>query len=263
MRSSSFEVATRMPLDNSEAGAATGLAVSPDGSFLAAGFTTNQVQLLDLETGMRKTSIICGPEDTEVLLAMAPNGRLLATASLPDKITIWSADGREMKRMTLPARDEVRCLSFSADGRQLAVGCSSGGLRVWNPATGKLLKQKSFPNGVWSVAYTVDGKTLAVGMENAVVLLDARTYETVREYRDFQDTVACLAFAPGGRHLAAGNFSGEVRLFDLNQPKNHEPHVLKGHYGAVNSIAWSKNGRSWRAVAPINSYEFGNTSIAA
>ena len=40
----------------------------------------------------------------------------------------------------------------------------------------------------------------------------------MREYRKLNDTVACLAYAPDGRTLAAGMFAGTIRLFDLTQP---------------------------------------------
>ena len=84
--------------------------------------------------------------------------------SLPDTIILWNmADGKEKKRLTLAERDEVRCLAFSADGKQLAVAYSTGGVRLWNIGTGRAFKQIAIPNGVWAVAFSSDGKTLAVG----------------------------------------------------------------------------------------------------
>ena len=51
------------------------------------------------------------------------------------------------------------------------------------------------------------------------MLFDAKTWETVRQYRKLSDTVACLAYSPDNRHLAAGMFAGVLRLFDSPSPK--------------------------------------------
>jgi WD domain, G-beta repeat len=102
------------------------------------------------------------------------------------------------------------------------------------------------PRGARAVAYARDGKSLAVGSEDVLMVLDTQTYQPVRQYAKLNDTVACLAFAPDGRHLAAGMFANTVRLFDLTQPPDKtdiEPRALEGHQGVVYSITWSPNGR--------------------
>src|SRR5262249_47577003 len=139
----------------------------------------------------------------------------------------------------------VRCLTFSPDGKHLAVGCTNGGLRLWDAKTAKVVKQIDFPRGASAVAYAADGKLLAVGTEDALVLLETKTWQPAREYGKLNDTLACLAFAPDGRTLAAGMFANAIRLFDLTQPKNvpDEPRALEGHQGVVNAVAWSPSGR--------------------
>jgi WD40 repeat protein len=246
-----WEVATGKPLPSPKtvAGAISALACSPDGKLSAAGFTTNQVQVTDLLTGKEKYRLVCGADDTEVLVAFAPNGKQLATASIPDTIILWdSEDGKEQQRLTLQERDEVRCLTYSPDGQFLAIGYTNGGLRVWDPKQAKVVKTVALPRGARAVAYSRDGKTLAIGSDDSILLLNAVTYQPLREYTKLNDTVACLAFAPDGRHLAAGMFANTVRLFDLTlpMPKDKtpvEPRALEGHQGVVYSIAWSPNGR--------------------
>jgi len=244
-----FDISTGKALAGSPVakGAASALACSPGGNLLAAAFTNNQVQLIDFATGKQKHRLVCGSEDAEVLLAFAPDGQQLATVSAPDTTILWStADGKEKQRLTLPQRDEVRCLAFGPGGNQLAVGYTNGGLRLWDARTGKVVKHIEFPHGVWAVAYAADGKTLAVGAEDAVTLFDTQTWQPARVYGKLHDIVPCLAFAPDGRHLAAGSFAGTIRLFDLTQPKDisdPEPRLLEGHQGVVNDIAWSANGR--------------------
>jgi WD40 repeat protein len=227
-------------------GAISAMACSADGSLIAAAFTTNQVQLIDY-AGKEKHRLVCNGEDAEMLLAVAPDGKQLATVSLPDTIILWdTASGKEKHRLTLQERDEVRCLGYSPDGQRLAIGYTNGGLRIWDPSAGKVVKQIATPRDARAVAYSRDGKTLAVGSVDAIVLYNADTYQPVRQYAKLNDTVACLAFAPDGRHLAAGMFANNIRLFDLTQPKEKtdiEPRALEGHQGVVYGICWSTNGR--------------------
>jgi WD40 repeat protein len=236
-----------LPAPPAVPGAASAMACSADGKLSATGFTTNQVQVLDLATGKERHLLVCGPEDTEVLVAFAPNGKQLATASIPDTVILWDTTaGKEEKRLSLPERDEVRCLTYSPDGRVLAIGYTNGGLRLWDPQQGKVVKHIPMQRGARAVAYSRDGKMLAVGTEDAIVLFNANTYQPVREYTKLNDTVACLAFAPDNRHLAAGMFANTVRLFDLTLSKDKkevEPRALEGHQGVVYGITWSPNGR--------------------
>ena len=51
---------------------------------------------------------------------------------------------------------------FAPDGKTIATGSDDQTIRLWDLATGKMLR--SLPGhgaGVWRVAYTLDGKTLA------------------------------------------------------------------------------------------------------
>jgi len=144
----------------------------------------------------------------------------------------------------------LRCLAYSTDGLKLAVGYTTGGLRIWDLSTAKVVKTLPMPRGARAVAYSPDGKFLAVGSDDVVLIHETTSYQLVRQYAKGNDTVACLAFAPDGRTLAAGMFSGTIRLLDLAVPLQKgksvidiEPRMLEGHRGVVNAISWSINGR--------------------
>jgi WD40 repeat protein len=52
--------------------------------------------------------------------------------------------------------------------------------------------------------------------------------------------VSCLAYSPDGRTLAAGDFVGDVRLWD---PRGGVVHETLAYGEAVSSLAWSPDGR--------------------
>ncbi len=124
------------------------------------------------------------PQDTS-LLALAPNGARLAVGGANDG-TVWVWDrlaglgrvspqpvtwqGRgwrysdpaaDRRRLTIRAHAGwVSCLAFSPDARTLASG-GGGELKLWDAATGKLLRNLPGPRGwVHRLAYSPDGRRL-------------------------------------------------------------------------------------------------------
>ena len=262
-----LDTATGKPLGDQVLpdGPVTAVICSPDGTLAAAGLATNQVMLFDPASGAEKGRLTCGPGDAEVRLAFSADGKLLATASLLNSIIIWdTAAARETKRFNLPQSEEVRCLAYSPDGLKLAAGCRIGGLRVLDIATGKVHRQLSVPTGVKAVAYGSGGKLLAVASEDDITLYDTDAYQPVRKFTKLNDTVACMAFSPDSRTLAAGMFANAIRLFDLTVPRENPEHnarTLDGHRGVVNSVAWSVNGRCLVSAGfdkTVRVWEFGN-----
>ena len=59
--------------------------------------------------------------------------------------------------------------------------------------------------------------------------------------------IACIAYAPDGTRIAAGNQGGgagnkELRVWDV--ATGEELAILRGHAGVVSSVAFSPDGRS-------------------
>lgn len=227
-------------------GVVTSVAFAPRGNGKAVAYTTNQVVLFDA-AGKPQHRLVCGPDDGEAILAYIGDGKTLVTGGGAGPLVIWDvASGKEIKKLTLPKNDVALCLAASPDGKLLAVGYANGGVRVWDVAGGNVAKEIAIPRGARAVAISQDSKHLAVGTEDSIAIYDLASYALERQYGKLNDTVACLAFAPDGRTLAAGMFANAIRLFDLTMPKDKkdiEPRALEGHQGVVNSLAWSPNGR--------------------
>jgi len=136
-----WDTATRQqigdPLINERAsGGAYGVAFAPQGEQLAVGY--NAPDNLVWNIGTRKPVGTLSGGGDGIIYSHA--GALIAAADSYD-VRIWDATTYKQIRDLKGHTNSVSSLAFSADDSQLASSSRDGTVRVWDPATGKLLKQ--------------------------------------------------------------------------------------------------------------------------
>ncbi len=136
-----------------------GLAISPDGNRIYSCDEGGNVfvwngkgkQLQTFEIGKGQIHGI----------ALTKDGKLLASG-FGDGSVVFSlaATGKELGRVKLA--DSVNSVSFSPDGKMLAVGTQGEELALINPATPEVIRTlKGHSRPITSVAFSADGKVLA------------------------------------------------------------------------------------------------------
>lgn len=183
-------------------------------------------------------------------MAIAPDGKTLATASYDETIKLWNLKtGKQLQVLAGHSRD-VECVAISADGKILASGSDDNRIKLWNLQTGEELKTLAGHSGwVRCLAMTPDGKTLVSGSDDRTIALwNLETGEKLREMRGHESGVYAVAIvhphryanAPDGRLLASGSNDSTIKLWNLETGK--EMGTLTGHADSVWCLAFSPDG---------------------
>jgi hypothetical protein len=208
------------------------LVFSPDGKWLASSTcvredpkadceqpAVGQIQLWELATGaLRQT--ISAHWGAIWALAFSPNGRLLASAGEDALVHVWEikTGSRVFSIKNGIWGVPFHAIAFSPDGQLLATdyclkyrpgSCDQPEVRLWNGATGDLVRILSGLTGYNSIVHTIsfspDGKLLAAGMFQDIKIWKASSGAELRTIS--AKVVGSVAFIPpDGRWLAYTDF---------------------------------------------------------
>lgn len=197
-------------------------AITPDGTMVATGGADHTVRLWDVATHRELARFDTGPGEMGKV-AFSPDGTTLAATTyyaegtdpnVTAGVILWDVRTRRQLWRTVGACWAVR---FSPDGRQLAVGCWDGIVRLVDLRTRTERRKLSGHRGyVIAVAYSPDGKRLFSGGDDGLLveweLTPRQRRRTVIEHRS---AVTDVTVSPDGRFLADASGDSTVRLWKL------------------------------------------------
>lgn len=148
-------------------------------------------------------------------------------------------------------RGPIYCFAFSPDEKLVATGGFDATIRIWEVATGRLLRALvGHDYYVISLSWSPDGKVLASagGPDGTFRLWDPHTGQPLRRFVMEKGYANYLAWAPDGLTLAgAGGTSGYFWIYDVASDKGM---IVPDETGnPITSISWSPDGRTFAACA--------------
>ena len=224
------------------------LAFSPDGNKLASGSADGTVRVwntTDIENQKSTKELWKFSEHNGLVLTLAfltENGNALASGSKNGSIRFWNIETGEWQDVISGDAPAVLSLASSPKNNLLATGRSDKIIRVWNLTDGDLKYTfDGHKDDVTSLAFNSDGNTLISGSADGTVQLwDISPDASPQEFTPSVDGVNSVALHE--TTLASAGFDGAIFLWDVNTKE--VLYTLTGHAGSVESIAFSRDGKT-------------------
>jgi WD40 repeat protein/serine/threonine protein kinase len=242
-----------------------GLAISPDGRFLAAARNHYQggggVTLWDIVS--RKLVATPEPEDGAGSVAFSPDGKVLAYGTAHHGVVLWDVAGqKEIHRF--PGKHGWggrRGLAFSPNGRTLATYSDAAQITLWDLESYTRIATMEGGATAWAtLVFLPDDKTLVSGggSDATVRLWSAADGEQVRCFTNNASEVTRVACSPDGKTLALAGSDSTVRIWDLAEQRQIK--VLTNHTSWVSSAAFTPDGKTLISAGADYTIKFWNTA---
>ncbi len=185
---------------------------------------------------------LTGHTEGVVSAVFAPDGALIATASLDKTARIWDARTGHPRLVLRGHTGRVLGVAFSPDGKRVATASSDHSARIWDVASGReLLRLTGHDAPVWSVAFSPDGRRVVTSSRDRTARTwDAFSGAPLLVLRGHSDVVHAAVFSPDGRQIVSASYDKTARLWDAASGKSLR--TFTGHTDLVLSAAFSPDG---------------------
>lgn len=223
-------------------------AFSADGRHVAAGGADGSVRLYDVQTGRRRWQARVHA-DWVTAVSFSADGKFVASGSRDMAVKVYDAadgslfttySGHNRQIGEHAGQSPVYALRFvpaDGDGPAPPTACSAGGgrwVQMWDPANARAENgdagdmeerfarkghARYLPHGfakeVFALAVRA-GQVFAAGADGVVRQFDVASLREVRTYEGGADWLFALDFDPATARIAAGSYTGEIRVWDTH-----------------------------------------------
>jgi WD40 repeat protein len=195
---------------------------------------------------VKTVTTITSPGESFDLIAMSPDGKLVATVSgiSSKSVELWDAmTGKQLG--SLPnAKDSVTCVAFTADNKTMITGDYDGIVSVWDVGTRKLRKSfkatldivKDLGSMIPALAVSADGKIAYIGeIDHAPGIWDIAKAKRMVKDRETKGSPSAFNLAPKSQILVSA--SPDLQFWDAKTAKERATVSLEG--GAVRTLQFS------------------------
>jgi WD40 repeat protein len=220
--------------------------------------------------------------------AFNPDGILLAAAHRTDPdsdiyskqvVILW--DPRTLKQVSILEIENVEYVTFSPDGRLLALGCGDNTIRLWDVAGHNQVGLMQSPR-VSCLAFSPDGRMLASpGNGSTINLWDVQTKQHLGTLRGHTQGIHGVVFSPDGKLVVSGGVRGDEAILVWDMATQQQMGELLGPLDETYDLAFSPDGtllasaggwydkaiylwdtKTWEQVSVLGGHSAHVTSIA-
>lgn len=241
---------------------------SPDGSLLAvAGF--HEI-LLWKSDGSELLARLVGLSERIQTVRFSPDGkRLAASGGRPaqmGEVQIWNVEKRTLALSVPVGFDTVYGLSWSPDGKAVAIGCADNTLRALDATTGQqILQQNSHSDWVLGTAFTTKGDQLvSVGRDMSAKLTEVATQRFIDNISSItpgalRGGLQCVARHPQRDEFLVGGADGAPQAYRI--VRKVQRHIgdnalmirkWPAMEGRIYAVAFSPDGTRFAAAGSLD-----------
>ena len=195
--------------------------LSEDNSKIALGGPQKFVRVYDTATGKLIHEL---KKHTDWIYAVrfSPDGLLVASADRSNGLFVWESESGRLYLDLIGHKNEVRSVAWRPDSLALISASLDGTLKSWDMNGGKLIKSwDAHGGGVLAVAICNDGTIASTGKDTKVRVWTAAG-DTAGEMPNLADAGMEVAISVDSQSVAAGDWQGNVRLWERANPKNEK-----------------------------------------
>jgi len=222
------------------------VALSNDENYLANGTDSAYLQIFNLATPKAKPALVTTLKGATNDIEFLPNNSGFAVSKNDKSLSLVNhLTGKVTSTKTMPF--ELKSLSASPDGKQIAAGTWSGELLLVDVQTMNYkVVLRDTGAQILSVRFSPDGKKIAYGTfeikskRGLVKMYDVdRQEKDSRQFTGHKAGVYDVEFSPDGKLLASAGSDKRLQMWVLDNPEDL-PIVMDNNNGFIWDIAFAK-----------------------
>jgi hypothetical protein len=193
------------------------VAISHDGTLLAAGCGDRTLRIFELPTGTQR-HILRPHADWLQSIAFHPRSHLLVTASRDRTARLIDATTGEVQTTYRGHDSPLLAAAFSDDGSHIYTTARTGPVHIWAPQTAAKTNTFTDFTGTLENLTTTPAGTIAASTDGTIHLFQTAQKSPYLTLPGHHGPITAVAAAPGGYTFATGSAHGIVQIWNTACP---------------------------------------------